>query len=124
MFKKTNKNPPKLSELDSESIIPDPWETIAPDPHISSPLKLDHLFRQEQPLISAAAAHPAIPSVEMPTVLLPPPAGECLPMTSSVKVLLQNELKLPSRLASIKIQIGQALTLLYWVMTNSQQPTG
>lgn len=121
MFKKTNKNPPKLSEPDSESIIPDPWETIVPDPHSSFPLDVDRLGRQKQPLISAAATHPAIPAVEMPTVLLPPPAGERLSITGSVKVLLENELKLPSRLASIKLQIGQALTLLYWVMTNSQQ---
>ncbi|MGI0485798.1 hypothetical protein ACN4EK_10200 [Pantanalinema rosaneae CENA516] len=120
MFNKTNKNSPKLSIPSSVPIIPDPWETIAPEPHIPSPLELDRLLRQEHPLIQAAAVHLAMPSVEMPTVLLPPPSGDRSAMMSPVKVLLQNELKLSSQWEAIKGQVGQALTLLYWEM-NTQQ---
>lgn len=122
MFKQTNKNSSKLSGFNLESIIPDPWEPIATEPHISSPFELDRWLKQEQPLISAAATHAAIRSVEMPTVLLPPPPNGHISTVNSVKVLLQNELKLSSRWESIKTQIGQALTLLCWAMTNPQQP--
>lgn len=76
MFNKTNNNSLNLSIPSSEPIIPDPWEPIAPEPHLHSPLELDRLLQQEHPLISAAAVHPAMPSVELPTGLLPPPPDD------------------------------------------------
>lgn len=117
MFKKTKKNstPPSAR---SETTIPDPWNTIEPKPHFPSPLELDRLLTQEHPLISAATPHLAISAVDSPTMLLPPPHADQLP-TSLAKVLLQNELKLPSSFEAMKTQIGNALALLYWRMNNT-----
>ncbi|HEY9663503.1 MAG TPA: hypothetical protein V6C65_34080 [Allocoleopsis sp.] len=122
MFKKTNKNPTQIPTPRFEASIPDPWETVEPEPYFPSPLELDRLLRQEHPLISAAVPHVAISAVDTPAALLPPPQVDPSPPSSPIKVLLQTELKLPSSFETMKVQIEQALALLYFAMTNPQQP--
>ncbi len=122
MFKKTNKNPTQIPTPRFEATLPDPWETVEPEPYFPSPLELDRLLRQEHPLISAAAPHLTISAVETPAALLPPPQVDQSPPSNPVKVLLQTELKLPSSFETMKAQIEQALALLYFGMTNTSQP--
>lgn len=122
MFKKTNKNSTQFFISRVEASIPDPWETIEPEPHFPTPLELDRLLRQEHPLIGAAVPHLAISAVETPTGLLPPPHLQPLTV-SPIKVLLQTELKLPSSFETMKSQLEQALALLYWGMANAGMPS-
>ncbi|HEY9617226.1 MAG TPA: hypothetical protein V6C64_10315 [Microcoleaceae cyanobacterium] len=93
MFKKANNNSPQSSVARAEPVIPDPWDTIASEPHYPSPVDLDRWLRPEHPLICAAAAHPTIPAVAMPTVLLPPPPDDRAPTPSSITALVDNELQ-------------------------------
>lgn len=119
MFKKTNKNPTPFPATRFEATIPDPWETIEPEPHLPTPLELDRSLRPEHPLISAAMPHPAISAVDTPVALLSSPHLDQTSAPNSAKVLLQNELKLPSSFSALKVQIEQALALLYWGMANA-----
>ncbi|MFQ4141695.1 hypothetical protein [Chlorogloeopsis sp. ULAP02] len=100
MLKNISRNPPQKSSLPVEQVIPDPWET--PSLRVETKLIPDSWQIPTQ-------THPLIPPLGIPEARRLPPAF------NTIKVLLQDELKLKVTSSKLKTQIEQALGLLCWI---------
>jgi hypothetical protein len=121
MLNKPGKRSVNFSVPESQPIIPDPWETGESESHFPSPLELDRLLSEPHPLIQASEPHPEIkPAGQVGVELLAAPSNRAEP--SLVSMLLQNELKLHTKLLDhLSLQIEKALALLYWLATEPEQ---
>ncbi|MDM9382034.1 hypothetical protein QUB80_15125 [Chlorogloeopsis sp. ULAP01] len=99
MLKNISRNPPQKSSLPVE-LIPDPWETPS--------LTVETKFIPDTWQIPTQN-HPLVPPLGIPEARRLPPAF------NSIKVLLQDELKLKVTGGKLKTQMEQALGLLCWM---------
>jgi hypothetical protein len=102
MLKNISRNPPQKSSLSVEQLIPDPWET----PSLTVETKSIPYSWQ-----IPTETHPLVPPLGIPEARRLPPAF------NTIKVLLQDELKLKVAGGKLKTQIEQALGLSCWMET-------
>lgn len=100
MLKNISRNPPQKSSLSVEELIPDPWQT--PSSRIETKSMPD-----SWPI--PTETHPLVPPLGIPEARRLPPAF------NSIKVLIQDELKLKIAGNKLNTQMEQALGLLCWI---------
>ncbi|MCX7593979.1 MAG: hypothetical protein N2235_09490 [Fischerella sp.] len=101
MLKNISRDPPQKPGLSGEQLIPDPWET--PSSPSEEPIPYSWQIATE--------THPLVSPLGIPETKRLPPAF------NTIKVLLQDELKLKVAGGKLKTQIEQALGLLCWMET-------
>jgi hypothetical protein len=102
MLNNLSRNPPQKSSSCAEQLIPDPWQTPS--------LRIETQSIPDSWQIPTET-HPLVPPLEIPEARRLPPAF------NTIKVLLQDELKLKVAGGKLKTQMDQALGLLCWMET-------